>query len=75
MKISTVVEAGTVQSIHISSWSGNEMELQTDSGTIKVDLTEEIISSLHKRLEDKLVTMAKKRRQAAIEEVEDGDDE
>ena len=71
MKVSTVIEAGSVQSFYMSSWSDNELEMQVSGGTVKVNLPENIINNLHKRLGERLADLAEKRLQEAKEAVEE----
>ncbi len=72
MKVSTVIEAGSVQSFYMSSWGiGNELEMQVSGGTVKVNLPENVIKNLHKRLGERLTDLAEKRLEEAKETVEE----
>ena len=71
MKVSTVIEAGSVKSFYMSSWSDNELEMQVSGGTVKVNLPENVIKNLHKRLSERLTDLAEKRLQEAKEAVEE----
>jgi hypothetical protein len=71
MKVSTVIEAGSVQSFYMSSWSDNELEMQVSGGTVKVNLPENVIKNLHKRLGERLSDLAEARLQEAKEAVEE----
>ena len=71
MKVSTVIEAGSVESFYMSSWSDNELEMQVSGGTVKVNLPENVIKNLHKRLGEGLTDLAEKRLQEAKEAVEE----
>jgi|TARA_R110000851_G_scaffold222282_1_gene375114 hypothetical protein len=71
MKVSTVIEAGSVESFYMSGWSDNELEMQVSGGTVKVNLPENVIKNLHKRLGEKLTDLAEKRLQEAKEAVEE----
>ena len=71
MKVSTVIEAGSVESFYMSSWSDNELEMQVSGGTIKVNLPENVIKNLHTRLGERLTDLAEKRLQEAKEAVEE----
>ena len=71
MKVSTVIEAGSVQSFYMSSWSDNELELLVSGGTVKVNLPENVIKNLHTRLGERLTDLAEKRLQEAKEAVEE----
>jgi hypothetical protein len=69
MKVSTVIEAGSVESFYMSSWSDNELEMQVSGGTVKVNLPENVIKNLHNRLGERLTDLAEKRLQEAKEAV------
>jgi hypothetical protein len=71
MKVSTVIEAGSVESFYMSSWSDNELEMQVSGGTVKVNLPENVIKNLHNRLGERLTDLAEKRLQEAKEAVEE----
>jgi len=71
MKVSTVIEAGSVESFYMSSWSDNELEMQVSGGTVKVNLPENVIKNLHKWIGEKLTGLAEKRLEEAKETVED----
>ena len=71
MKVSTVIEAGSVESFYMSSWSDNELEMQVSGGTIKVNLPENVIKNLHTRLGERLTDLAEKRIKEAKETVEE----
>lgn len=71
MKVSTVIEAGSVESFYMSSWSDNELEMQVSGGTVKVNLPENVIKNLHTRLGERLTHMAEKRLEEARESVEE----
>ena len=70
MKVSTVIEAGSVQSFYMANWNDNELEMQVSGGTVKVNLSEDVIKNLHKRLGERLTDLAVKRIEAAREEEE-----
>jgi len=70
MKVSTIIEAGSVESFYMSSWSDNELEMQVSGGTVKVNLPENVIKNLHKRLGERLADLAEKRLTEAKEMVE-----
>jgi hypothetical protein len=71
MKVSTVIEAGSVESFYMSSWSDNELEMQVSGGTVKVNLPENVIKNLHNRLGERLTDLAEKRIKEAKETVEE----
>ena len=50
MKIETIINAGPVGSVYLSSWGDGELELTVKDGSIKVELSEEIMKRLHERL-------------------------
>jgi len=70
MKVSTIIEAGSVESFYMSSWSDNELEMQVSGGTVKVNLPENVIKNLHKRLGERLADLAEKLLTEAKEMVE-----
>ena len=74
MKVSTVIEAGSVESFYMSNWSDNELEMQVDGGTIKVNLPENVLKNLHKRFGERLTDLAEKRLEEAKEIAEDKDE-
>ena len=74
MKISQVIEAGSVKGFYVSSWSDNELELHVEDGTVKVNLPEDVMKRLHKSLGEKLTTLAKKRVDVAKELAETEDE-
>ena len=71
MKVSTVIEAGSVESFYMSSWSDNELEMQVSGGTVKVNLPENVIKNLHKMLGERLTDLAQERLKEAKEAVEE----
>ena len=75
MKVSTVIEAGSVTSFYMSGWRDNELEMQVSGGTVKVNLSENVIKNLHQRLGEKLTDLAEKRIQEAKEAVEEAVEE
>tara|TARA_Y100000004_G_C8888200_1_gene400783 strand:- start:871 stop:1104 length:234 start_codon:yes stop_codon:yes gene_type:complete len=71
MKIETIINAGPVSSVYLSSWGDGELELTVKDGSIKVELSEEIMKRLHERLGEKLTGLAQKRLEQAKQLTED----
>tara|TARA_B100000676_G_C18038079_1_gene823020 strand:+ start:914 stop:1147 length:234 start_codon:yes stop_codon:yes gene_type:complete len=71
MKIETIINAGPVDSVYLSSWGDGELELTVKGGSIKVELSEEIMKRLHERLGEKLTGLAQKRLEQAKQLTED----
>ena len=71
MKIETIINAGPVSSVYLSSWGDGELELTVKDGSIKVELSEEIMKRLHERLGEKLTSLAQKRLEQAKQLTED----
>mgnify|MGYP001277427798 FL=1 len=71
MKIETIINAGPVNSVYLSSWGDGELELTVKDGSIKVELSEEIMKRLHERLGEKLTGLAQKRLEQAKQLTED----
>ena len=65
MKIETIINAGPVSSVYLSSWGDGELELTVKDGSIKLELSEEIMKRLHERLGEKLTGLAQKRLEQA----------
>ena len=71
MKIETIINAGPVSSVYLSSWGDGELELTVKDGSIKLELSEEIMKRLHERLGEKLTSLAQKRLEQAKQLTED----
>ena len=71
MKIETIINAGPVSSVYLSSWGDGELELTVKDGSIKLELSEEIMKRLHERLGEKLTGLAQKRLEQAKQLTED----
>ena len=71
MKIETIINAGPVGSVYLSSWGDGELELTVKDGSIKLELSEEIMKRLHERLGEKLTGLAQKRLEQAKQLTED----
>lgn len=66
MKISQRIEVGQIDHTYVSSWkSDNEVELHKDGDTVVFSMTEETMTSLHKKLGDKLTAIANERLEEA----------
>jgi len=73
MKIETIINAGPVSGMYLSSWGDGELELTVKDGAIKLELSEEIMKRLHERLGEKLTGLAQKRLEQAKQLTEDTD--
>ena len=70
MKVRQVIEAGPVKSFYMSSWGDLELEFQFEDGEVKLGISETVMKQLHKRLGEKLTSLAEKRLTEAKEMVE-----
>jgi len=68
MKISQTVEFGQVDSTYLSTWkSDNEIELRSGEDKVVFTMSEEVMKLLHKKLGDKLTSIAAERLEQARE--------
>ena len=66
MKISQKIEVGQIDHTYVSSWkSDNEVELHKDDDVVVFTMTEEVMTQLHKKLGEKLTSIATERLEAA----------
>ena len=66
MKISQKVEFGQIDHTYLSSWkSDNEVELHKDDDVVVFTMTEEVMKQLHKKLGEKLTSLAADRIEEA----------
>ena len=78
MKISKKVELGQIDHTYVSSWStSNEVELHKGDDSVTFSMSEDCLTSFHKKLGDKLTNIAAERLEAAKElaKKESSDDE
>jgi|TARA_B110000196_G_scaffold78556_1_gene67278 hypothetical protein len=68
MKISQTVDFGQVENTFVSTWkSDNEIELRKGEDKVIFTMSEEVMKQLHKRLGDKLTSVAAERLAQAKE--------
>ena len=68
MKISQTVDFGQVENTFVSTWkSDNEIELRKGEDKVIFTMSEEVMKQLHKRLGDKLTSIAAERLAQAKE--------
>ena len=68
MKISQTVDFGQVENTFVSTWkSDNEIELRKGEDKVVFTMSEEVMKQLHKRLGDKLTSIAAERLAQAKE--------
>ena len=68
MKISQTVDFGQVENTFVSTWkSDNEIELRKGEDKVVFTMSEEVMKQLHKRLGDKLTSVAAERLAQAKE--------
>ena len=68
MKISQTVDFGQVDNTFVSTWkSDNEIELRKGEDKVIFTMSEEVMKQLHKRLGDKLTSVAAERLAQAKE--------
>ena len=66
MKISQSVEFGQVDQTYLSNWkSDNEVELRNGDDKVVFTMSEEVMTQLHKKLGEKLTSIAAERLEAA----------
>lgn len=65
MKVRQIVEAGSVTSVYVSY--ADELELGVEGGEIKISLSEETMKQLHRRLGERLTSLAERRLKDAQE--------
>ena len=66
MKISQTVDFGQISHTYLSSWkSDNEVELHAGEDKVVFTMSEEVMAQLHKKLGDKLTSIAAERLEAA----------
>jgi len=66
MKISQTVDFGQVEQTYLSNWkSDNEVELRSGEDKVVFTMSEEVMTQLHKKLGDKLTSIAAERLEAA----------
>tara|TARA_Y100001938_G_C7769621_1_gene272583 strand:- start:45 stop:269 length:225 start_codon:yes stop_codon:yes gene_type:complete len=70
MKVRQIIEAGEVKNFYMSSWTDKELELTFEGGEIKLNLPEDIMKRLHKRLDETLKKLAEDRLADAKQLVE-----
>ena len=62
MKISQTVDFGQVEQTYLSNWkSDNEVELRSGEDKVVFTMSEEVMTQLHKKLGDKLTSIAAER--------------
>ena len=68
MKISQTVDFGQVENTFVSTWkTDNEIELRKGEDKVIFTMSEEVMKQLHKRLGDKLTSIAAERLAQAKE--------
>jgi len=68
MQISQTVSFGQVENTFVSTWkSDNEIELRKGEDKVVFTMSEEVMKQLHKRLGDKLTSIAAERLAQAKE--------
>jgi len=66
MKISQTVDFGQISHTYLSTWkSDNEVELHAGENKVVFTMSEEVMAQLHKKLGDKLTSIAAERLEAA----------
>ena len=66
MKISQTVDFGQISHSYVSTWkSDNEVELHAGEDKVVFTMSEEVMAQLHKKLGDKLTSIAAERLEAA----------
>tara|TARA_A100000172_G_C3017736_1_gene102067 strand:- start:250 stop:486 length:237 start_codon:yes stop_codon:yes gene_type:complete len=66
MKISQTVDFGQISHTYLSTWkSDNEVELHAGENKVVFTMSEEVMAQLHKKLGDKLTSLAAERLEAA----------
>ena len=66
MKISQTVDFGQISHSYVSTWkSDNEVELYAGEDKVVFTMSEEVMAQLHKKLGDKLTSIAAERLEAA----------
>ena len=66
MKISQTVDFGQISHTYLSSWkSDNEVELYAGEDKVVFTMSEEVMKELHKKLGDKLTSLAAERIEEA----------
>jgi hypothetical protein len=67
MKISQTIEVGQITSTYLSTWkSDNEVELHAGEDKVVFTMSEEVMKQLHKKLGDKLTSLAAERIEEAM---------
>ena len=68
MKISQTVDFGQVENTFVSTWkTDNEIEIRKGEDKVVFTMSEEVMKQLHKRLGDKLTSIAAERLAQAKE--------
>ena len=66
MKISQTIEVGQINTTYVSSWkSDNEVELYAGDDKVVFTMSEEVMKQLHKKLGEKLTSIAADRIEEA----------
>ena len=66
MKISQTIEVGQITSTYLSTWkSDNEVELHAGEDKVVFTMSEEVMKQLHKKLGEKLTSIAADRIEEA----------
>ena len=66
MEIHKKIVVGQIDHTYLSSWkSDNEVELHRGNDVVMFTMTEDVMEQLHKKLGDKLTTLAAERLEAA----------